>query len=101
MEDKKTKYFTIDTMGYQVVINLYSEPNNGGNMSKYALKGFRGDKIHLIGVYNISAKRYIHLNNAIKAGIKLSKHFENCEIIIRGIDVKGFTTKCVYLSEII
>lgn len=100
MENKKTKHFTIDTMGYQVVINLYSEPNKGGNMSKYALKDFRGDKVHLIGVNNISAKKYIHLNNAIKAGIKLFNLFNNCEIIIRGIDVRGFTTKCVKLEDI-
>lgn len=100
MENKKTKHFTIDTIGYKLMLDLYTEPNKGGNLSRFGFKGFKNGKILLVGTHNISVKTYINLNNAIKAGIKLSKHFENCEIIIRGIDVRGFTTKCVKLEDI-
>lgn len=100
MEDKKTKHFTIDTIGYNLKLDLYTEPNKGGNLSRFGFKGFKGGKIQLVGTHNISVKTYTNLNNAIKAGIKLSKLFENCEISICGVDYRGFTTKCVKLEDI-
>lgn len=101
MENKKAEHFTIDTIGYKLMLDLYTEPNKGGNLSRFGFKGFKNGRVLLVGTHNISVKTYINLNNAIKAGIKLSKLFENCEITICGVDYRGFTTECVYLSDII
>lgn len=101
MENKKIKHFTIDTIGYKLMIDLYTEQNKGGNLSRFGFKGFKSGKILLVGTHNISVKTYTNLNNAIKAGIKICEYFKNCEITICGVDVRGFTTECVYLSEII
>ena len=100
MENEKTKHFTIDTIGYKLMLDLHNEPTRSGDFSRFGFKGFKSGKILLVGTHNISVKTYINLNSAIKAGIKISKLFNNCEITICGVDYRGFTTKCVKLEDI-
>ena len=88
-EDLKKKHFSEETFAYEIVFDLYSEPNKGGNMSRYALKGFKKDNVILSGVYDPNIKLYVNLTNAIKAGQRISKSFKNCEVYICGVDYKG------------
>lgn len=104
-EDLKKKHFSEETFAYEIVIDLYSEPNKGGNMSRYAYKGlkFKGFKkgyIILSGVYDPNIKLYVNLANAIKAGQRISKSFKNCEVYICGIDYKGIKTHLVKLENL-
>lgn len=86
--DLKKKHFSEETIAYEIVIDLYSEPK-GGNMSRYALKGFKKGYIILSGVYDPNIKLYTNLANAIKAGQRASKYYKNCEVYICGVDYKG------------
>ena len=88
-EDLKKKHFSEETYAYEIVIDFYSEPNKGGNMLRYALKGFKKGYIILSGVYDPNIKLYVNLANAIKAGQKISKFYKNCEVYICGVDYKG------------
>ena len=88
-EDLKKKHFSEETYAYEIVIDLYSEPNKGGNMSRYAIKGFKKGIVILSGVYDPNIKLYVNLANAIKAGQRVSKYYKNCEVYIYGIDFKG------------
>ena len=96
--DLKATYFTPETTSYKVVIELYTEPNKKGNMSRYALKEFKQGKAVISGVYDIEIKRYVNLTNAIKAGQRLTQYFNNCEVSIVGIDHKGIATVWVKLD---
>jgi hypothetical protein len=87
--DLKKKHFSEETIAYEIVIDLYSEPNKGGNMSRYALKGFKKGFVILSGVYDPNIKLYVNLTNAIKAGQKIYKYYKNCEVYICGVDYKG------------
>jgi hypothetical protein len=87
--DLKKKHFSEETFAYEIVIDLYSEPNKGGNMSRYALKGFKKGFVILSGVYDPNIKLYVNLTNAIKAGQKIYKYYKNCEVYICGVDYKG------------
>ena len=86
--DLKKKHFSEETIAYEIVIDFYSE-SKGGNMYRYAFKGFKKGYITLSGVYDPNIKRYTSLANAIKAGQKISKSFKNCEVYICGVDYKG------------
>ena len=88
-EDLKKKHFSEETISYEIVIDFYSEPNKGGNMSRYAFKGFKKGYIILSGVYDPNIKLYTTLANAIKAGQKVYKFYKNCEVYICGVDYKG------------
>jgi hypothetical protein len=96
--DLKATYFTPETTSYKVVVELYTEPNKKGNMSRYALKEFKQGKVVITGVYNPAIKRYVNLTNAIKAGQRLAQYYNNCEVSIIGIDHKGNTTVWVKLD---
>lgn len=98
--DLKAKHFTPETTFYKVVVDFYTEPNKGGNMSRYALKEFKQGKVVISGVYDIEIKRYVNLTNAIKAGQKLTQYFNNCEVSIIGIDHKGIATNWVKLENL-
>ncbi len=98
--DLKATYFTPETTSYKVVVELYTEPNKKGKMSRYALKEFKKGKVVISEVYDIEIKRYVNLSNAIKAGQKLTQYFNNCEVSIVGIDYKGITTKWVKLENL-
>jgi cellulose biosynthesis protein BcsQ len=97
--DLKAMHFTPETTSYKVVIELYTEPNKKGNMSRYALKEFKQGKAVISGVYDIEIKRYVNLTNAIKAGQRLTQYFNNCEVSIIGIDHKGIATNWVKLEN--
>ena len=99
-KDLKATHFTQETTSYKVVIELYTEPNKKGNMSRYALKDFKQGKVAISGVYDIEIKRYVNLTNAIKAGQKLTQYFNNCEVSIIGIDHKGIATNWVKLENL-
>ena len=86
--DLKKKHFSEEIIAYEIVIDLYSE-QKGGNMSRYAFKGFKKGIVILSGVYDPNIKLYTSLANAIKAGQKISKSFKNCEVYICGVDYKG------------
>ena len=88
-KDLKAKYFTPETTSYKVVIEFYTEPNKGGNMSRYAFKGFKKGFVILSGVYDPNITLYTSLTNAIKAGQRISKTYKNCEVYICGVDYKG------------
>lgn len=94
--DLKAKCFTPETIFYKVVIELYTEPNKKGKMSRYALKEFKQGKVVISDVND--PKIYINLTNAIKAGQRLTQYFNNCEVSIIGIDNKGNTTVWVKLD---
>jgi hypothetical protein len=96
--DLKATYFTPETTSYKVVVELYTEPNKKGNMSRYALKEFKQGKVVITGVYNPAIKRYVNLTNAIKAGQRLAQYYNNCEVSIIGIDHKGIATVWVKLD---
>lgn len=98
-EDLKKKHFSEETFAYEIVIDFYSEPNKGGNMSRYAFKGFKKGYIILSGVYDQNIKLYTSLANAIKAGQKVYNFYKNCEVYICGVDYKG-GKKFVKLNEI-
>ena len=99
-KDLKATYFTPETTSYKVVVELYTEPNKGGNMSRYALKEFKQGKAVISGVYDIEIKRYVNLTNAIKAGQRLTQYFNNCEVSIVGYDHKGIATDWVKLENL-
>ena len=86
--DLKATYFTPETTSYKVVVELYTEPNKKGKMSRYALKEFKQGKVVISEVYDIEIKRYV----------KLTQYFNNCEVSIIGIDHKGITTVWVKLD---
>ena len=96
--DLKATHFTPETTSYKVVVELYTEPNKKGKMSRYALKEFKQGKVVISEVYDIEIKRYVNLTNAIKAGQRLTQYFNNCEVSILGIDNKGITTVWVKLD---
>jgi hypothetical protein len=98
--DLKATHFTPETTSYKVVIELYTEPNKKGKMSRYALKDFKQGKVIISEIYDIEIKRYVNLTNAIKAGQRLTQYFNNCEVSIVGIDYKGITTKWVKLENL-
>ena len=83
------KHFSEETLAYEIVIDFYSEPNKGGNMSRYAFKGFKKGFVILSGVYDPNITLYTSLANAIKAGQKIYKYYKNCEVYICGVDYKG------------
>lgn len=87
--DLKKKHFSEETLAYEIVIDFYSEPNKGGNMSRYAFKGFKKGFVILSGVYDPNITLYTSLANAIKAGQKIYKYYKNCEVYICGVDYKG------------
>ena len=87
-EDLKKKHFSEETYAYEIVIDFYSEPK-GGNMYRYAFKGFNKKYIILSGVYDPNIKLYVNLANAIKAGQRISKSYKNCDVYICGVDYKG------------
>lgn len=87
--DLKKKHFSEETIAYEIVIDFYSEPNKGGNMSRYAFKGFKKGIVILSGVYDPNITLYTSLANAIKAGQKIYKSYKNCEVYICGVDYKG------------
>ena len=87
--DLKKKHFSEETIAYEIVIDLYSEQNKGGNMSRYAFKGFKKGFVILSGVYDPNITLYTSLANAIKAGQKIYKYYKNCEVYICGVDYKG------------
>ena len=98
--DLKAMHFTPETTSYKVVVELYTEPNKKGKMSRYALKEFKQGKVVISEVYDIEIKRYLNLTNAIKAGQKLTQYFNNCEVSIIGIDHKGIATNWVKLENL-
>ena len=98
--DLKATHFTPETTSYKVVVELYTEPNKKGKMSRYALKEFKQGKVVISEVYDIEIKRYVNLTNAIKAGQRLTRYFNNCEVSIVGIDHKGITTDWVKLENL-
>ena len=99
-EDLKKKHFSEKTIAYEIVIDFYSEPNKGGNMSRYAFEGFKKGKLILTGVYSNFAKEYCNLGNAIKAGKRLEQDTENTEVSIVGIDHNGVITDWVKLENL-
>ena len=99
-KDLKAMHFNPETTSYKVVIELYTEPNKKGNMSRYALKEFKQGKVVISGVYDIEIKRYVNLTNAIKAGQRLTQYFNNCKVSILGIDHKGITKDWVKLENL-
>ena len=74
--DLKKKHFSEETLAYEIVIDFYSEPNKGGNMSRYAFKGFKKGFVILSGVYDPNITLYTSLANAIKAGQKIYKYYK-------------------------
>ena len=98
--DLKNKYFSTNTRFYKIVIEFYTEPNKGGNMSRYAFEGFKKGRLILTGVYSRFVKMYCNLGNAIKVGKQLEQNTENTEIIIVGIDHQGITTDRVKLENL-
>lgn len=102
--DLKAMHFNPETTSYKVLIEFYTEPNKKSKISryalKYALKEFKNGAIVLSSVYNISVKHYTNLGYAIKAGQRVFKFYNNCEVSIIGIDRKGFTTNCVKLENL-
>ena len=99
-KDLKATYFTPETTSYKVVIELYTEPNKKGNMSRYAFEGFKKGRLILTGVYSHFVKKYCNLGNAIKVGKQLEQSTENIEVSIVGIDNKGITTDWVKLENL-
>lgn len=97
-KDLKAKCFTPETTSYKIVVEFYTEPNKGGNMSRYAFEGFKKGKLILTGVYSHFVKRYCNLGNAIKVGKQLEQTTENAEVIIVGYDHKGIATVWVKLD---
>ena len=49
--DLKAKHFSPVTKSYKVVIELYTEPNKKGKMSRYALKDFKQGKVIISEIY--------------------------------------------------
>jgi hypothetical protein len=98
--DLKNKHFSTDTRFYKIVVDFYTEPNKGGNMSRYAFEGFKKGKLILTGVYSSFVKMYCNLGNAIKVGKQLEQNTENAEVSIVGIDHKGITTDWVKLENL-
>ena len=99
-KDLKAKYFTPETTTYKVVVEFYTEPNKGGNMSRYAFEGFKKGKLILTEVYSHFVKKYCNLGNAIKVGKQLEQDTVNAEVSIIGIDHKGIATKWVKLENL-
>lgn len=99
-KDLKAKHFSLVTTSYKVVIEFYSKPNLKGNITRYALKGFKNGEIVLNSVYNISVKQYKNLGYAIKAAQRVFKFYNNCEVSIYGVNNKGITTDCVKLENL-
>ena len=99
-KDLKATHFTPETTSYKVVIEFYTEPNKGGNMSRYAFSGFKKGKLILTGVYSQFVKKYCNLGNAIKVGKQLEQSTENIEVSIVGFDHKGITTDWVKLENL-
>jgi hypothetical protein len=97
-KDLKNKHFSTNTRFYKIVVEFYTEPNKGGNMSRYAFEGFKKGKLILTGVYSHFVKRYCNLGNAIKVGKQLEQTTENAEVIIVGYDHKGIATVWVKLD---
>ena len=98
--DLKAKHFSPETTSYKVVVDFYTEPNKGGNMSRYAFEGFKKGRLILTGVYSHFVKKYCNLGNAIKVGKQLEQSTENIEVSIVGIDNKGITTDWVKLENL-
>lgn len=99
-EDLKKKHFSEETIAYEIVIDFYSEPNKGGNMSRYAFEGFKKGRLILTGVYSNFVKEYCNLGSAIKAGKRIEQDTENTEVNIVGIDHKGIITNWVKLENL-
>ena len=99
-KDLKAMHFAPETTSYKVVVDFYTEPNKGGNMSRYAFEGFKKGKLILTGVYSRFVKMYCNLGNAIKVGKQLEQSTENVEVSIVGIDHKGITTDWVRLENL-
>jgi hypothetical protein len=97
-KDLKAKHFAPETRFYKIVVDFYTEPNKGGNMSRYAFDGFKKGKLILTGVYSHFVKKYCNLGNAIKVGKQLEQTTENAEVSILGYDHKGITTSWVKLD---
>ena len=98
--DLKAMHFSPETTFYKVVVDFYTEPNKGGNMSRYAIEGFKKGRLILTGVYSHFVKKYCNLGNAIKVGKQLEQSTENVEVSIVGIDHKGITTDWVKLENL-
>ena len=98
--DLKAMHFSPETTFYKVVVDFYTEPNKGGNMSRYAFEGFKKGKLILTGVYSCFVKMYCNLGNAIKVGKQLEQETENTEVSIIGIDHKGIATTWVKLENL-
>lgn len=99
-KDLKNKHFSTNTRFYKIVVEFYTEPNKGGNMSRYAFEGFKKGKLILTGVYSQFVKMYCNLGNAIKVGKQLVQNTENTEVSIIGIDHKGIATNWVKLDNL-
>jgi hypothetical protein len=100
-KELKAKYFTPETTSYKIVVEFYTEPNKGGNMSRYAFEGFKKGRLILTGVYSHFVKKYCNLGNAIKVGKQLVQNTENTEVSIIGIDHKGIATNWVKLDNLV
>lgn len=98
IKDLKNKYFSTNTRFYKIVVEFYTEPNKGGNMSRYAFEGFKKGRLILTEVYSHFVKKYCNLGNAIKVGKQLVQTTENAEVIIVGYDHKGIATVWVKLD---
>ena len=96
----KAMYFRPETRYYKIVVEYYTEPNKGGNMSRYAFEGFKKGRLILTEVYSHFVKKYNNLGNAIKVGKQLEQETENTEVSIIGIDHKGITTSWVKLENL-
>ena len=99
-KDLKALHFTPETTSYKLVIEFYTEPNKGGNMSRYAFEGFKKGRLILTEVYSHFVKKYSNLGNAIKVGKQLEQDTENTEVSIIGIDHKGIATSWVKLENL-
>lgn len=99
-KDLKAMHFSPETTSYKIVVDFYTEPNKGGNMSRYAFEGFKKGRLILTGVYSHFVKKYCNLGNAIKVGKQLEQSTENVEVSIVGIDYKGITTDWVKLENL-
>lgn len=100
IKDLKNKHFSTNTIFYKIVVEFYTEPNKGGNMSRYAFEGFKKGRLILTEVYSHFVKKYCNLGNAIKVGKQLVQNTENTEVSIIGIDHKGITTDWVKLDNL-
>ena len=100
IKDLKAMHFTPETTYYKVVVEFYTEPNKGGNMSRYAFEGFKKGRLILTDVYSHFVKKYCNLGNAIKVGKQLEQETENTEVSIIGIDHKGIATTWVKLENL-